>query len=154
LDGNMRYVVRNDINNKGKSICYSGIYQTGVAVDDDNITLFAIPFVIDGGRGDQVNPRTNFSVDTQSFIQSYTVGKKLGLVKRKFHLTQSDTIELLDIYGNPDAEKRNNFDPDAFLGLTLTRVQYNQLLQYLSSFDNDLHPIFAQIEMDTEVTPA
>lgn len=147
LDGNMRYIPRASREGAMLAIQHSGMYKTGIGMDDDTITFFAVPFAI---RGKKKFPRISVGLpasQNQSLLNTIAGENKdlnISLADITLANAEEEMLKVINVYSRPQT-KKDNTDANAFLGMCMSFSQYeNEILELQSAFHEDSHPVFLQ----------
>jgi hypothetical protein len=155
FDGNIKYIeaYESDSTRQIQNIQHSGMYKTGVAIDSANIYFFAIPFAF---RNIAKTPRVKvpqmYFPDDKGFLNIIGSNKELDLGINKVEIDNSASgipnLFLLNLKSNhSSSSKFEAFDDDSFLCITMERSEYTSKVNgLLSGFQEDLHPIYLQVE--------
>ena len=158
FDGHMKYIKAKVPNHP--RIQYSGMYKTGVAIDESNVTLFAIPITVyESNKQPKISRLPDQISQGKTFLELLCTDKTGDLGKSKIGIQNSNGQNrlILDIYSKHHEETNQfeAFDHDTILGITLTRTEYDHIQNNLpsqpgssTSLEEILHPIFLQAESD------
>jgi len=148
LTGRMMYIPRKLSNGVRSYIDYPGMYYAGIAIDNFSITFYAIPFAVNSRRKGIVPPVALPESTEAGFLQTLVSGGSGDFKMDKFPVTDPEegSVQILNIYNRSADPQTKKFDEEAFVGLSLTRIQYiANISDQLSAFADNLHPIFLKV---------
>ena len=152
FDGNIGYVdAKENIDSSGNKlngkVKYKGMYQTGFAIDTNNITFFAIPFSVENIISNQLNVKmvTGATHRLTGFFKSISKNIIGDIsVSKKETDAASGSLTLLDIGGKKG--RKEAFDGNTILAISFTRSEYAAAIEpMLTNYQNELHPTFLKI---------
>ena len=139
-DGNECYIGANSI--LGSKVTYPGMYKTGIAIDGNNVTFFAIPFAFNGAAKVPkfINP-IGGSRNLSRFFEYFSKKRGKGVTAKEQAISGSGHKYIEFSLGISNDE----IDKDAFIAITMTDVEYAAINTELANFSNAFHPIFFQV---------
>ena len=134
--------------NSRSEVLFSGMYKSGVAIDDNRIIFFAVPVQLTKSSikikpskiiGDSSNNDTFFQLIKNS-------NPNIEITKRVLKFESEPDLTVLYFQEN------ESFDPESILILSIDKSEFQQIKNTINAgnISSDFHPIFFQIN---ETTP-